>query len=136
MLLLSRRWLLVIAEDMGRQISLSDSVAKDVAKRAFSDALALLKLMPWHLRLMVSTAEIAASLWYLFDWLAHPGKSDFARGLRNFEKAPFLAPSLLRLYRSLVAASWFEQPEILSAFNLEPREARQTEFRSLRNKAA
>jgi len=93
----------------------------------------MLSIAPWHFRFLVGGVEIVASLWCAFYRLFG---SNIIRELSLFEKTPIVAAPLLRLYRSLIALSWFEQPTTASYLSLtESAEEHQTRFRKIRNNA-
>lgn len=131
-ILCSRRWLAAIAEDANARIGLNDAALVAAASR---DALRLLNMAPWHFRILVGGVETIASLWCVVDWLLHAARADAAREMSGFAKIPVISAPLLRLYRSLVFSSWFEQPAVLAAFGAESAEARQARFRQLRQSA-
>ncbi len=130
--LLARDWLEGITRDYAATLGVdSDAEIKASARQA----LHLLQIAPWHLRLMVGCAEIAASLWCAIYRVTHGGKN-IGDELSAFAKIPVIAPQLLRVYRSLTALCWFEQPSALAALGTgENLEARQARFRAARNGA-
>jgi hypothetical protein len=128
-----RHWLPVLAEGYAQQLGCaSDATA---AQAAAEEAVRLLELGPWHFRLLVGGVEIAASLWCVVYRFLHKGCSA-ADEVKAFAAVPVIAAPLLRLYRSLVAMSWFEQPAAMQACGLsETPEARQAHFRAKRSEA-
>lgn len=129
MFLISRSWLRFIAEDYGAHLALNTEDRKRAALAAQEKALDLLNLAPWHFRILVGGVECLASL------LCRLCPVTQAQQIKIFERIPVISPPLLRLYRSLVAISWFEQPETLKAYNIqETPQDHQNRFRSLRRK--
>jgi hypothetical protein len=131
-----RQWLLYIAEDYAASVGLAEREARASARAAAADAALLLRLMPWHAAMVVGGAEVAGSFCCIWRRLFHPGNPDPRREIGLFAKMPVVATPLLRLYRSAVAASWFEQSEALAAFGLEALPARRERFRRLRSDIA
>ena len=133
--MLCRTWLAAIALDYGVRAGLTDPPSTQrAAHAAAQDAVRMLTLAPWHFRLLVGTVELFASLWCMIYRFFTCGRSSPMAEMTAFEKTPIIAAALLRLYRSLVALSWFEQPEALALFGCaEMAEARQERFRRLRN---
>ena len=136
MLLPSRNWLAVIAREYGVRAGLDADAVRKTTAATFTEALLLLNLMPWHLRLLVGGVELAASGWCILDFLFHGARVNPARAMHSFEKWGIVAPPLLRLYRSVCAVSWFEQPEVLLSQELELPEQHQERFRQLRDKSS
>ena len=131
-----RSWLQDIAADYGACAGLTGEAANDAAQKAANEAEALLRLMPWHGRIAVGGVEIVASLFCWLDLAFHSGHSDHARTMRNFTKVPVISSPLFRLYRSVVAATFFELPVVLTALGIEDPQSRQERFRATRDKAA
>jgi hypothetical protein len=131
----SRAWLEVIALDFARRLKLANPLsAQELANCASRDAARLLNLAPWHFRLLVGAVEIFASMWCVFFRIFTLRMIGRQWEITIFEKVPIVAAPLLRLYRSLVALSWFEQPEVLATLGVtETAEARQERFRELRH---
>jgi len=120
-----------IAESFGAELaSINEAAQHQSSEKAATAAERLLDLAPWHLRLLVMTVEILASLWCVIYRLGHAGRRNPAEEIATFEKFPLISAPLLKLYRSLVALSWFELPEVSSSLGLhETREQRQQRFR-------
>jgi len=127
-----RKWLHDIAADYSASVGLID--AQETIAASARKAEDLVQLMPWHARFAVECVEIAASIFCLLDQLFHGGKTDPARVMRNFAKVPLISSPLLRLYRSVIAVTFFEQDAVLSALGVEKPEIRQDRFRQIRNK--
>ena len=134
----SRKWLAAIAEDYGQRMGLGDTVARRHAvEAAVQSALVLLRMPPWHMRILIGGVETAASLWCLIYGLFRLGRATWTEEIEAFAKMPVISTPLLRLYRSLVAIGWYEQPIVLQAYGIaETPEEKQERFRGIRNKAA
>jgi hypothetical protein len=131
-----RNWLRDIAMDYALVAGLTGAAAGESVAATVREAQELLPLMPWHTRFAVGCVEIAASLFCYGDNLVHGGQADPARTMRSFAMVPVISSPLFRLYRSVVAASFFEQPAVLAALGIENPELRQDRFRAIRDKAA
>jgi hypothetical protein len=137
MILLSRSWLPALARDYAARVGLADRYVVDcTALVAVEAALVMLRLAPWHFRVQVGMCECAASIWCGLRRLRHGGRPMPEDEMRSFAICPVIAAPLLRLYRSLVAIGWFEQPEVMAVYDIEETpEARQTRFRRIRSEA-
>lgn len=116
MFLISRTWLVAIADEYHTQLKLGENPSAEQAARS---ALELLALAPWHFQFLVGSIEAAASLWCWTYRLFHRQKTTPSQELAAFEKLPVIAGLLLRVYRSLIAVDWFEQAETLKAFGID-----------------
>ena len=132
--LISREWIIPIAQNFGRQAGMADNLAlHETGLVAMRASVRLLDAAPWHMRFLIGTAEIMASLWgYGFRFYNNKTSAPLAE-LQVFEKIPLLAAPLLRVYRSLAAMAWFEHPLVLAHFGLnEKADRRQARFRQIR----
>ena len=130
---LSRRWFPVILETYAAELRPEPPVSVEYV---VAEASRLLALAPWHFRILVGGIELVATLWCIAYRLLHKAPVDYAQEMAAFAKLPLIATPLLRLYRSLLALSWFEQPEVMSALGLrETLPARRDHFRSVRQGA-
>jgi hypothetical protein len=133
-LVLSRQWLPAIAVDYGARLGISNNMLNETAAE---DATSLLAIAPWHFRLLVGPVEMLASLWCWLYRFRQDGPINMLQEIAAFEKIPLIGVPLLRLYRSLIAISWFEDPEVLTSYGIpESAEARQEIFRQKRDEAA
>ncbi len=132
-MLASRQWLIALAEEYGTSLGVHSPEANS---RAMEDVLELLRLAPWHFRLLFNGVEAVASLWCVLYRLTRAGRTDHRQETEAFAKLPLISAPLLRVYRSLLALSWFEQPEILPALGVtKALEQRQKDFRAKRDAA-
>lgn len=129
-MLVSRQWLAALAEEYSQRVN---AASPEANRRAVDDALDLLKAPPWHLRLLICGVESAASLWCILYRLMRLGAVDPAQEIKAFSRIPVISAPLLRIYRSMLALSWFEQPENLAALGITgTMEQRQERFRERR----
>lgn len=131
MLFISRSWLVTIADQYRTQLKLDENgAASQSSVETAKSAVELLQLAPWHFRLLVGSLETLASLWCYAYRLIRRQKITLPEELAAFEKIPVISGLLLRVYRSLIAIDWFEQPETLKAFGItEMPEEHQIELR-------
>ncbi len=126
----SRSWLVAIADDYAARLGVR---SPETSARATVDALNLLNIAPWHFRILVGTVEVLASFWCFLYRSYHNGQHNGVKEVAAFAKVPLISAPLLRVYRSLVALSWFEQPDVLKTYGIEKTlEQRQEHFRQLR----